>query len=89
MSEVADTKSRGLRKERRGIVVSKSGDKSIIVNVERRKQHALYRKVMRQFKKFHVHDEKNEAVVGDSVLIVETRPLSKQKRWRLKEVTKK
>jgi small subunit ribosomal protein S17 len=88
MSET-ETKSRGLRKERRGIVVSKSGDKSIVVNVERRTQHPLYRKVMRQFKKLHAHDEKNEAKVGDNVVIVEARPMSKLKRWRVKEVTQK
>ncbi len=85
MAEV-ETKKRGLRKRRRGRVVSKSGDKSIVVLVERRKQHPLYRKVMRAFKKYHVHDEENRARVGDRVVIGETRPLSKLKRWRLVEI---
>lgn len=82
MAEV-ETKKRGLRKERRGVVVSNSGDKSIVVLVERRRRHPEYEKVVRLFKKYHVHDEKNEAKVGDKVRIVETRPLSKLKRWRL------
>jgi small subunit ribosomal protein S17 len=82
MSEV-ETKKRSLRKKRTGVVVNRSGDKSIVVLVERRKQHELYKKVIRQFKKYHVHDEKNEAKVGDRVEIVETRPISKLKRWRL------
>ncbi len=82
MSEV-EAKKRSLRKKRAGVVVNRSGDKSIVVLVERRKQHELYKKVIRQFKKYHVHDEKNEAKVGDRVEIVETRPISKLKRWRL------
>ena len=81
-----EVKKRGLRKQRLGVVVSKSGDKSIVVLVERRKQHPLYKKVVRQFKKYHAHDEKNEANVGDRVEIVETRPISKLKRWRLTSV---
>lgn len=85
MAEVV-TKKRGLRKRRKGRVVSKSGNKSIVVLVERRKQHPLYRKVIRAFKKFHVHDEENQAQVGDQVIICETRPLSKLKRWRLVEI---
>lgn len=76
-------KERALRKKRSGVVVSRSGDKSIVVLVETRKQHKLYKKVVRQMKKYHVHDEKNEAKVGDRVDIIETRPLSKLKRWRL------
>lgn len=81
-----EVKKRGQRKQRSGVVVSKSGEKSIVVLVERRKQHPLYKKVIRQFKKYHVHDEKNEAKVGDRVEIVETRPISKLKRWRLTSV---
>lgn len=76
-------KDRALRKKRSGVVVSRSGDKSIVVLVETRKQHKLYKKVVRQMKKYHVHYEKNEAKVGDRVDISETRPLSKLKRWRL------
>ncbi|OVE77006.1 30S ribosomal protein S17 [bacterium E08(2017)] len=81
MPEVTEAK-RGMRKQRSGVVVSKSGQKTIVVLVERRKQHPLYKKVIRQFKKYHVHDEKDEAQVGDRVKIVETRPMSKLKRWR-------
>lgn len=79
----AEVKKRGMRKQRTGVVVSRSGDKSIVVLVESKKQHPIYRKVVRQFKKYHVHDEKNEAKVGDKVNVVETRPMSKMKRWRL------
>ena len=81
--------SRGVRKERSGAVVSKSGDKSIVVLVETRKPHDVYRKVMTHTKKLYVHDEKNEASVGDKVLVVETRPLSRMKRWRLVEIIEK
>lgn len=77
---------RGVRKERRGVVASKSGDKSIVVVVERKKRHPLYGKVVKHAKKFHAHDEKNAAKVGDMVRIVECRPMSKMKRWRLLEV---
>ena len=82
-------KKRGQRKERQGVVVSKSGNKTIVVQVERRKQHPLYRKTIRESRKFHVHDEKNEAGTGDKVRIVETRPLSKRKRWRLVAIVKR
>ncbi len=75
--------ARGIRKTRRGVVVSKSGDKSIIVEGERRLPHPLYGKVVRQLRKYHVHDEENVAVVGDVVDIAECRPISATKRWRL------
>ena len=81
------TESRGTRKVRKGVVVSRSGDKSIVVQTERRLRHPLFGKVVRQFKKFHAHDEGNAAKVGDRVVITECRPLSKLKRWRLVEVT--
>ena len=77
---------RGVRKERRGVVVSKSGDKTIVVKVERKKRHPLYGKVVKHLKKFHAHDEGNLAKVGDPVRIIECRPMSKMKRWRLLEV---
>jgi len=82
MAEVQD-EERGTRKERSGVVVSKSGDKTVVVEVERRKRHEQYDKVIRQSKKFHAHDEANTAKVGDQVRIVETRPLSRLKRWRV------
>jgi len=88
MAEVAATK-RASRKQRKGVVVSRSGDKTIVVSVERRKQHPLYGKTIRQSSKCHVHDEENAAGVGDTVNIMETRPLSKQKRWRLVEILEK
>ena len=87
MSETqAPTENRGTRKERLGRVVSNKMDKTIVVSVERRFPHPRYKKVVKSFKKFYAHDEKNEAKVGDVVLIEETRPLSKLKRWRLTQV---
>ncbi|MBM4153945.1 MAG: 30S ribosomal protein S17 [Lentisphaerae bacterium] len=77
---------RGHRKERIGEVVSDAMDKTVVVRVERRIRHALYGKEMRTYSKFHAHDEKNEARKGDRVRIVETRPLSRLKRWRLLEI---
>lgn len=78
--------SRGLRKERTGVVVSASMQKTIVVRVERKTRHPLYGKEMLESKKFYAHDEEGKAKVGDRVTIVETRPLSKLKRWRLVEV---
>ncbi len=78
--------SRGNRKERVGIVVSDKQDKTIVVKVERRTTHPLYHKVVKISKKFAAHDEKNEAKAGDTVRIVETRPMSRNKRWRLLEI---
>lgn len=81
-----DAETRNLRKERTGVVVSDAMDKTIVVKVERRVAHPLYGKVVRMHKKYRAHDENNEARKGDKVLIAETRPLSKTKRWRLKEI---
>ncbi len=83
------TNTRGMRKVRKGIVVSKSGDKSIIVRVQRRMRHPLYGKIVKTFKKFHAHDEENKAQIGDTVSIMETRPLSKTKCWRLIAIEEK
>ncbi len=77
---------RGRQKERRGIVVSSAMDKTIVVRVDTARPHRTYKKVVRRSKKFHAHDEQNEANVGDVVRIVETRPLSKTKSWRLAEI---
>jgi ribosomal protein uS17 len=77
---------RGRTQERRGIVVSDAMDKTIVVKVDVIKSHPKYKKVIRRSVKFHAHDEQNAAHVGDVVRIVETRPLSKTKRWRLAEV---
>src|SRR5579862_561966 len=80
---------RGARQERRGVVVSDKGDKTIIVKVDVIKIHPKYKKVVRSTAKFHAHDEANSAGVGDTVRIVETRPLSKTKHWRLAEIVEK
>ena len=77
---------RGARQERRGVVVSNAMDKTIVVRVETRKAHARYQKIIRRSTKFHAHDERNEANVGDLVRIAETRPVSRTKRWRLVEI---
>ncbi|MBN2405128.1 MAG: 30S ribosomal protein S17 [Coriobacteriia bacterium] len=80
---------RNSRKERQGIVVSAAGDKTCVVLVEDRKKHALYGKMLTHSTKFHAHDEENLAEVGDRVVIMETRPVSKLKRWRLVEIVEK
>lgn len=80
---------RNLRKTRIGVVSSDARDKTITVKVERRIKHPIYGKFVKNTKKFHAHDEENTAGVGDTVLLMETRPLSKQKRWRLVEVIEK
>ena len=72
-----------------GIVVSDKNDKTIVVQIEERKPHRVYGKMITTTKKFHAHDEGNEAGVGDTVRIMETRPLSKQKRWRLLDIVEK
>ncbi|MEX0674680.1 MAG: 30S ribosomal protein S17 [Gaiellaceae bacterium] len=77
---------RGRRQERRGVVVSTSMDKTIVVRVDTVKAHPRYKKIVRRTSKLHAHDETNRANVGDVVRVVETRPLSKTKRWRLAEV---
>jgi len=81
--------TRNSRKERQGVVVSASGDKTCVVRIDDRKKHAMYSKMISTSKKLHAHDENNEAGVGDTVRIMETRPLSKLKRWRLVEVVEK
>jgi small subunit ribosomal protein S17 len=86
---MADTVNRNARKERQGTVVSSVQDKTIVVRVERRTTHPLYGKSMVRSKKYHVHDETNEAGAGDIVRIVETRPISKLKRWRLMEIVER
>ena len=84
MSEV-----RNSRKVRQGIVVSDANDKTIVVQIRERKPHPFYGKMMTTTKKFHAHDENNEAGVGDTVQIMETRPLSKKKNWRLLKIVEK
>jgi small subunit ribosomal protein S17 len=80
---------RGHRKERQGKVIANKMAKTIIVRVERRFPHPRYKKVITAYSKFYAHDEKGEAKVGDLVLIQETRPLSKLKRWRLTQIVER
>jgi small subunit ribosomal protein S17 len=80
---------RGHRKERQGKVISNKMAKTIVVQVQRRFPHPQYKKVITAYSKFYAHDEKGEAKVGDVVLIRETRPLSKLKRWRLTQVVER
>ena len=86
---MTETQERNKRKVRQGVVVSRMGDKSISVQVTERKRHPKYGKMMTKTKKFHAHDENNEANVGDTVRIMETRPLSATKRWRLLEIVER
>ena len=83
------SEQRALRKERTGIVTSNKMDKSIVVSVERKVKHPIYGKFIKQTKKFMAHDEKNECGIGDLVKIMETRPLSKNKNWRVIQVLEK
>ena len=80
---------RNLRKMRIGVVKSNKMDKTITVSVERRVKHPIYGKFVKKTTSFHAHDEKNECTIGDVVKIMESRPLSKTKRWRLVEVVEK
>ena len=89
MAEAKQVEERGHRKERLGKVIANKMAKTIVVRVERRFPHPVYKKVVTAFSKFYAHDEKGEAKVGDLVLIRETRPLSKLKRWRLTQVVER
>ncbi|WP_322150669.1 30S ribosomal protein S17 [Paratractidigestivibacter sp.] len=86
---MAETENRNARKVRTGIVVSISGNKSVTVKIDYRKHHPKYGKMMTISKKLHVHDENNECGLGDKVTVMETRPLSKTKRWRLLEIVER
>jgi small subunit ribosomal protein S17 len=83
------TEARNNRKVRQGVVVSAAGDKTAVVEIKERKPHPVYGKMVTRTKKFHAHDENNTASVGDTVQIMETRPISKLKRWRLLEIIEK
>ena len=80
---------RGIRKARVGVVVSDKMDKTIVVAIRTRVKHPLYGKIMNRTEKFKAHDEENSCGIGDTVRIMETRPLSKDKRWRLVEIVEK
>ena len=87
--ETTTTITRNLRKTRTGVVSSNKMDKTIVVKVERKIKHPLYGKFLKKTTSFHAHDEKNECSIGDTVKIMQSRPLSKTKRWRLVEVVEK
>lgn len=87
--EDQSTEARNLRKTRIGVVTSNKMTKTITVAVERKVKHPIYGKFVKKTSKFHAHDEKSEASIGDLVRIMETRPLSKTKRWRLVEIIEK
>jgi small subunit ribosomal protein S17 len=89
MTEANETKVRGQRKVREGLVVSDKMDKTVVVEVEDRVKHPLYGKVMRHTSKLKAHDEQNACGIGDRVLLMETRPLSATKRWRVVEILEK
>jgi small subunit ribosomal protein S17 len=89
MSENSTASPRAQRKTREGLVVSDKMDKTVIVEVEDRVKHALYGKVLRRTRKLQVHDEQNACGTGDRVLMMETRPLSATKRWRVVEILEK
>ena len=80
---------RGIRKTRVGMVVSDKMDKTVVVEIRTRVRHPLYGKIMNRTTKLKAHDEKNECGVGDHVLVMETRPLSREKRWRVVEIIEK
>ena len=81
--------ARAARKTRVGLVVSDKMEKTVVVSTERRVQHPVYGKMVRRTKRFKAHDERNEAKTGDTVRIMETRPLSKDKRWRVVEIVER
>ena len=86
---MADNVTRNARKVRTGTVVSLSGDKTVTVQIEYRKHHPKYGKMMSIHKKLHCHDQNNEGGLGDTVRVMETRPLSKTKRWRVVEIVER
>jgi len=88
-NEVVNTSTHSLKKQRVGLVTSNKSDKTITVMVERKLRHPIYGKFVKRNKKFHAHDENNSCGIGDLVRIVESRPLSATKRWRLVEVIEK
>lgn len=86
MENAESKNARGGRKVRIGVVVSDKMDKTVVFEVERRTQHPLYKRVVKRTKRFKAHDENNQCHVGDKIKVMETRPLSKDKRWRVIEI---
>ena len=89
VTNVENSEDRGARKTREGLVVSDKMDKTVVVSVEDRVKHPLYGKVMRRTSKLKAHDEQNSCGIGDRVLLMETRPLSATKRWRVVQILEK
>ena len=89
MSDQGTTNERGRRKVRTGVVVSDKMDKTVLVRIDRQMRHSLYGKTVRRSSKLAAHDEANDAHVGDTVRVAETRPLSKTKRWRVVEIVER
>ena len=88
-TQQATSLNRASRKTRVGLVVSDKMEKTVVVSIERRVQHPVYGKMVRRTKRFKAHDERNEAKTGDTVRIMETRPMSKDKRWRVVEIVER
>src|SRR5574337_2028811 len=88
-AQTTTTATRSRRQQKVGRVVSNKMDKTIVVAVERLKKHRIYKRTYKVTKKFHVHDEQNEGLIGDTVLIEESRPISKTKHWRLVQIVKR
>ena len=87
--ETTETTERGLQKTQVGYVTSNKMDKTVVVSVSTQKRHPTYGKYVRRTKKYFAHDERNECQIGDQVLIVESRPLSKNKRWRVRQIVER
>jgi small subunit ribosomal protein S17 len=88
-AEEKTVKIQGRQRVLKGTVISTKMDKTVVVRIERKKRHPLYQKVVKMAKKYHAHDEKEIATRGDFISIIATRPLSKTKRWRVKEIIEK
>ena len=89
MSEINNNQERGLRKTRIGVVVSDKMDKTCVIQIKTRVRHPLYGKIMNKTSKLKAHDEENACGIGDTVRLMETRPLSREKRWRVVEIIEK
>lgn len=89
MSDITSAAARPFRKRRVGVVVSDKMDKTVVVAIQDRVKHPLYKKIVKRTYKLKAHDERNECGVGDKVLVMETRPISREKRWRLVEIIEK
>jgi small subunit ribosomal protein S17 len=89
VEQMPERPDRGRRKVRQGVVVSDKMDKTVLVRIDRQMRHPLYKKIVRRSSKLSAHDERNDAHVGDTVRVMETRPISKNKRWRVIEIVER